>query len=186
MSAFVNAFSATCYELLKRINLTYTLTQYVSIYVKCQKSAAPKMLIKPIILHLFLACNAWPKLNSSDDFIGQLYFTVLSRRSHKNTGNKPPYLVGQNAIPGWWWLFISYMNLVHIVCLDLIHRAWTNIDIPDGRWFHQWCIEYISMVSSGLSTHWGPNTMAAILQTTFSNAFSWMKMFDFSFSYVCS
>ena len=29
------------------------------------------------------------------------------------------------------------------------------------------------------STHWGQNKMAAIFQTTFSNAFSWMKMYEF-------
>ena len=28
-------------------------------------------------------------------------------------------------------------------------------------------------------THWGRDKMAAIFQTTFSNAFSWMKMFEF-------
>ena len=30
-----------------------------------------------------------------------------------------------------------------------------------------------------LLTHWGRDKMAAILQTTFSNAFSWMKMHEF-------
>ena len=28
-------------------------------------------------------------------------------------------------------------------------------------------------------THWDQNEMAAVLQTTFSNAFSWMKMYKF-------
>ena len=28
-------------------------------------------------------------------------------------------------------------------------------------------------------THWGRDKMAAIFQTTFSNAFSWMKMYEF-------
>ena len=30
-----------------------------------------------------------------------------------------------------------------------------------------------------LSTHWGRDKMAAIFQTTFSNGFSWMKMYEF-------
>ena len=30
-----------------------------------------------------------------------------------------------------------------------------------------------------LLTHWGRDKMAAIFQTTFSNAFTWMKMFEF-------
>ena len=32
-------------------------------------------------------------------------------------------------------------------------------------------------------THWGRDKMAAIFQTTFSNAFSWMKMVKFRLSY---
>ena len=36
-------------------------------------------------------------------------------------------------------------------------------------------------------THWGRDKMAAIFQTTFSNAFSWMKMFKFWLRFqVCS
>ena len=30
-------------------------------------------------------------------------------------------------------------------------------------------------------THWGRDKMAAVFQTTFSNAFSWMKMYEFWF-----
>ena len=32
-------------------------------------------------------------------------------------------------------------------------------------------------------THWGRDKMGAIFQTTFSNAFSWMKMFEFRFKF---
>ena len=32
-------------------------------------------------------------------------------------------------------------------------------------------------------THWGRDKMAAIFQTTFSNGFSWMKMFEFRFKF---
>ena len=32
-------------------------------------------------------------------------------------------------------------------------------------------------------THWGQDKMANIFQTTFSNAFSWMKMYNFSFRF---
>ena len=32
-------------------------------------------------------------------------------------------------------------------------------------------------------THWGPDKMADIFQTTFSNAFSWMKMYEFRFRF---
>ena len=35
------------------------------------------------------------------------------------------------------------------------------------------CLKNLSL------THWGRDKMAAILQTTFSNAISWMEMFEF-------
>ena len=35
------------------------------------------------------------------------------------------------------------------------------------------------LYSSGSLTHWGQNKIAAIFQLTFSNAFSWMKIFEF-------
>ena len=37
-------------------------------------------------------------------------------------------------------------------------------------------------------TQWGRDKMAAVSQTMFSNAFSWMKMYEFrlNFSEVCS
>ena len=36
-----------------------------------------------------------------------------------------------------------------------------------------------ALLFSLLLTHWGLNKLAAIFQTTFSNAFSWMKMYEF-------
>ena len=35
-------------------------------------------------------------------------------------------------------------------------------------------------------THWGRDKMAAILQTTYSNPFSWMKMYEFGFKFHCN
>ena len=35
-------------------------------------------------------------------------------------------------------------------------------------------------------THWGPDKMAAIFQTTFSNGFSWMKIFEFQLRIILS
>ena len=32
-------------------------------------------------------------------------------------------------------------------------------------------------------THWGRNQITALMQTTFSNAFSWMKMYEFRFKF---
>ena len=48
----------------------------------------------------------------------------------------------------------------------------------------------ITMVSIVCSTlcliHWGRDKMAAISQTTFPNAFSWMKMYGFRLRFHCS
>ena len=38
---------------------------------------------------------------------------------------------------------------------------------------------YTNMKTWFILTHWGPDKMIAILQTTFSNAFSWMQIYDF-------
>ena len=60
--------------------------------------------------------------------------------------------------------------------------TFTNID--QLRLWHWWVMIYIEVVHScpnfrdGL-THWGRDKMAAISQTTFSNAFSWMKTNEF-------
>ena len=42
-----------------------------------------------------------------------------------------------------------------------------------------WCSCYNIVACSHLLTHWGWDKMATIFQTTFSNAFPWMKMYDF-------
>ena len=41
-------------------------------------------------------------------------------------------------------------------------------------WVMAWCNSWLTVL-----THWGRDKMAANWQTTFSNAFSWMKMFEF-------
>ena len=38
---------------------------------------------------------------------------------------------------------------------------------------------YIHGIYTNTSTHWGRDKMAAIFQTTFSNGFSWMKLYEF-------
>ena len=42
-----------------------------------------------------------------------------------------------------------------------------------------WCNGLFSQCYNTELTHWGRDKMAAIFQTTFSNAFSWMKMYEF-------
>ena len=48
---------------------------------------------------------------------------------------------------------------------------------PPGSCRPQWVSEWLSL------THWGRDKMAAISQTIFSNAFSWIKMYEFRLSF---
>ena len=51
-----------------------------------------------------------------------------------------------------------------------------------GNWF-----KHNSFARVGLYlTHWGQDKMAAFFQTTFSNKFSWMKMYGFRLEFHCS
>ena len=52
-------------------------------------------------------------------------------------------------------------------------RAWMSNHIPKG------CMRVITLWKSAYLTHWDRDKMAAVSQTTFSDAFSWMKMYEF-------
>ena len=59
------------------------------------------------------------------------------------------------------------------------YKCWVIIwEVP---WNRNLCLyNYSTPYWSRLTlTHWGRNKMAAISQTTFSNTFSWMKMYEF-------
>ena len=83
-----------------------------------------------------------------------------------------------------------------IHCLWLGHETLVCRQDPGGCWLHELCYlgELIviglrpnsmiyCIVSPQMSilqlTHWGRDKMAATSQTTFSNAFSWVKMYEF-------
>ena len=55
---------------------------------------------------------------------------------------------------------------IHMTFL-LIYSVWWTVS--------PYCAELLL----GNLTHWGRDKMAAVFQTTFSNAFSWMKMYKF-------
>ena len=63
-------------------------------------------------------------------------------------------------------------NFAWITTLGLVRqqaKTWTDVD--QDPWCHMASLGHTDL------THWGQDKMAAISQTTFSNAFSWMKMF---------
>ena len=63
--------------------------------------------------------------------------------------------------------------------LDEIFRHWQHRELFDLQLCT--CSSHTAMVLClvSLLTHWGRDKIDAILQTTFSNAISWMKMFEF-------
>ena len=79
------------------------------------------------------------------------------------------------------------------------HSPLPNIEIPSQKWhfvalsikMHS-CAKYLfyfvyywNFVALGL-THWGRDKIVNIFQTTFSNVFSWMKMYQFWLSFLWS
>ena len=54
-----------------------------------------------------------------------------------------------------------------------------NNKIYPMKYAHGFLMLCFAVVILPSLTHWGRDKMAAIFQTTFSNAFSWMKMFEF-------
>ena len=90
-----------------------------------------------------------------------------------------------SSLPHWNWRVLDNLNLrlsistitmlSFIGVLDVQHvvmwrRHTSYIHKGSLMWTDLWIYQL---------THWGRGKMAAIFQTTFSNAFSWMKMYEF-------
>ena len=75
---------------------------------------------------------------------------------------------------------ITWKAAVHIMSCQKFLQHW----LPFPSW---WCFPWLYLMAVHLSciydgsclTHWGRDKMATIFQTTISNAFSWMKMYEF-------
>ena len=90
-------------------------------------------------------------------------------------------------------MFSSYRfwdNILILLWFSLIlHCLYISFVQTDGSWFHhqrEWVLLMVSISypcpnlnTLILVTHWGRDKMAAISQTTLSNAFSWMMMLEF-------
>ena len=74
------------------------------------------------------------------------------------------------------WRGVYWFHLVHLsICLSVCGQYGVrsvSFTLLAGS------ISFLHILSSNL-THWGRDKMDAISQTTFSNAFSWMKMHEF-------
>ena len=66
-----------------------------------------------------------------------------------------------------------------------LNHKWKRTRIGTLRWsfcvkyFLRYCLTSLYQPILKKLTHWGRDKVAAIFQTTFSNAFSWMKMYEF-------
>ena len=98
---------------------------------------------------------------------------------------------------GQWWngfrfmmpcfLFTFHSNVDWLTCLRKCCRRTLGLNLLMPYPWH-WCASdwkwvlytvYTEPVLNHILTHWGRGKMAAIFQTTFSNAFSWMEMYRF-------
>ena len=88
------------------------------------------------------------------------------------------------SVPGYQhthcWLYIQRDLFIETRKVSL--KQHTNC--PMFFWWHslyKWCLFYHR--DCLLLTHWGRHKMDAISQTTFSNSFSWMEMYEFCFRF---
>ena len=82
--------------------------------------------------------------------------------------------------------FFSLHNLPELLCAEIVPML--EAAINSGLVFGMVTdLLYTNMKTWFISTHWGPDKMIAIFQTTFSNAFSWMQIYEFrlNFTEVC-
>ena len=70
-----------------------------------------------------------------------------------------------------YWHFYPFSSNKHIHIYMHV-TEWIIIYFNDGL---------LAVRTQQTSTHWGRDETATISQTTFSNAFSWMKMYEFRF-----
>ena len=103
-------------------------------------------------------------------------YCILRYQAASNAIRHNLYLIyitiTENKVTSW---FSQTVDL-----LLLFPQNWRSISVlyPAGWVEIARNILYLAGPDSGL-THWGRDKMDAISQTTFSSAFSWMKMFEF-------
>ena len=96
--------------------------------------------------------------------------------------HQDPLLV-TSSVPSQYYVMITNVNIFDVGHTWVRYMCGTS---PLALGWHitaiLWVItswRFIIMVITKTSTHWSRDIMAAIFQTTFSNGFSWMKMYEF-------
>ena len=93
----------------------------------------------------------------------------LHRRKHVSMNFNFLFFLSPNCRWSWWFLFITNANFnkVYPILSDAMPIISYDIDIDKDA--------HLSHVDD----NWGRYEMAAILHTTVSNAFSWVKVYEF-------
>ena len=92
-----------------------------------------------------------------------------------------------------WWFCLRLSAFLEHFSMFLFWKSWINSSFEllglrvcfAHQIMTQKCYSYHIMYHGTVPhvaqvlTHWGRDKMAAIFQTSFSNAFSWMKMYEF-------
>ena len=89
-----------------------------------------------------------------------------------------------SVIKKWWYSDMHVCIFIEQYHIDL---ATQNRDMLEWFIYKPTILSYLYIIplyetlslSNQMLTHWGRDKMDAISQMTFSNAFSWMKMFEF-------
>ena len=85
----------------------------------------------------------------------------------------------QNDPWGCWTNFHHRVVCSYYGTVDILQNTWC-IHPTTCHWgWDMGCVLWVL-------THWGRDKMAAIVQTTFSNGFSWMKMYEFRLTFLWS
>ena len=98
------------------------------------------------------------------------FYLALWHPSPPHTELRKWESLGGNFLIKYLYFYCTQHSAVSIPALDVM--AWVGGKINCGSLVSKMCIH-------DLITHWGPDNMAAIFQTTFSNAFFLMKMYWF-------
>ena len=83
-------------------------------------------------------------------------------------------------------IFFSLHHLPELLCAEIVPTL--EAAINSGLVFGMVTdLLYTNMKTLFILTHWGPDKITAIFQTTFSNKFSWMQIYEFrlNFTEVC-
>ena len=101
--------------------------------------------------------------------------------------------VGSNNFCYQKWYFTCFLTFhlavwYNVLCLTMDHSVTHSFNCLIVRSVYTMRrLRNIRMVDSVTTlTHWGRDKMAAVSQTTFSNAFSWMKMIEFRLRFYWS